>query len=91
MKIEFRKHFAKQYIKVPQYVRTDTDQFIAELKMCPAESVRKIEDVNKMTGTKIYYRKKIGNYRIGFSVDGETAVIYCVMERSQIYKVYPPK
>jgi mRNA-degrading endonuclease RelE of RelBE toxin-antitoxin system len=42
-----------------------------------------------LTGFKTAYRLRLGNYRIGFFFENETAELVRVLNRKDIYKYFP--
>ena len=56
-----------------------------------AKGIRKLADdlagdVKKLTNFKPRYRLRVGDYRVLFEVEGETAVIYAVKHRREAYQ-----
>lgn len=48
-----------------------------------------VQDLTKLTGYKIYYRYRVGDYRIGIAFRNETIIFIRVMHRKEIYKKLP--
>lgn len=89
MEVIITKTFIKQYLRCPASVQESVKILITSLEN--AKSLNDIKDVEKLTGFKKYYRIRIGQYRIGVKQEKPKVFVICVMERSQIYKVFPPK
>jgi len=53
------------------------------------QSLKDIPDMKKLRGYKIYYRIKVGAYRIGVSIESETVTFFVFMHRKDIYKFFP--
>lgn len=61
---------------------------IAEIE--EAASIRDISNVSRMTTPSgRHYRIKIGGYRIGVTMEGNTVVLHRVLPRSEIYRRFP--
>ena len=89
MEVIVTKTFTKQFLRCPKNVQEDAKNIITSLET--AKSIFDIKDIEKLTGFKIYYRARIGQYRIGIKKVSPKILLVCIMERSQIYKVFPPK
>ncbi len=89
MEIIVTKTFTKQYLRCPKHVQEDARKVISTLEK--AKSVYDIKGIEKLSGFKIYYRLRIGQYRIGVKEQSPKVYVLCIMERSQIYKNFPPK
>jgi mRNA-degrading endonuclease RelE of RelBE toxin-antitoxin system len=56
----------------------------------PSDGVKyKIKNLKKLTGYDTYYRIRIGDYRLGIKVDGETVYFVVIEHRKDIYKGFP--
>lgn len=60
---------------------------IETLRQAPA--LNAIADVKKLKGYKTAYRIRMGDYRIGFIVEGTTIKLSRVMNRNEIYRYFP--
>lgn len=89
MEVIFTKTFTKQFKRCPKYVQEDVKDLIVSLS--DAVSLNEISEVEKLTGFKKYFRIRIGQYRVGVKQEKPKIFIMCVLERSRIYKVFPPK
>ena len=89
MEIIITKTFAKQFERCPALVQEAGKRFITALEK--SKSLKDIKDMKKLTGFKYYYGARIGQYRIGIKEQTPKILLVCIMERSQIYKIFPPK
>jgi len=89
MEIIMTKTFAKQYERCPAHVQESAKSFITALEK--AKNLKEIKDIKKLSGFKFFYHARIGQYRIGFKEQSPTILLVCILERSQIYKIFPPK
>lgn len=63
-------------------------KLLIELKNIPVFS--EIKNLKKMVGYSVYYRIKIGEYRIGLKIENQTTIILIRFKhRKDIYKVFP--
>ncbi len=54
-----------------------------------AISIDAIKNIKKIKGYKNYFRIRIGNYRAGLTIDGNTAEFIRFLHRKDIYKRFP--
>ncbi len=54
-----------------------------------APSLASIPGVISMRGYANHYRIRIGNYRLGVVVDGDTAILFRFMHRREMYRYFP--
>jgi mRNA interferase RelE/StbE len=54
-----------------------------------AENLREMEKMGKLKGGDRYYRIKVGDYRIGLTVDGDLVTFVRFLHRKDIYKYFP--
>jgi mRNA interferase RelE/StbE len=88
MKTEFKASFLKAIKKI------DSNQLKADianaiLNVESAESQRQISQLKKLKGYKQYYRIRIGDYRIGIKIEGDTVFFVDVDHRGNIYRIFP--
>jgi mRNA interferase RelE/StbE len=89
MEVIVTKTFKKQYLRCPTHVKEAVQAVISELEK--AKSLQEIHNIKKLNGFKNFYRIRAGQYRIGVKEQKPSVFLLCVMERSQIYKVFPPQ
>jgi len=63
----------------------------AILSVINAQSPKDIPELKKMKGYKsgIFYRIKIGNYRIGVTIENDTITFVAFGRRKDFYKFFP--
>jgi len=61
----------------------------AMLSVMNAQSPKDIPNLKKMKGYKIHYRIKVGSYRIGIAIVGNTVTFMAFGHRKDIYKFFP--
>jgi mRNA-degrading endonuclease RelE of RelBE toxin-antitoxin system len=54
-----------------------------------ANSLREIADVKPMTGYPNRYRIRIGSYRVGIELQGNTIEMMRVLHRREFYRYFP--
>ncbi|MGR9108671.1 MAG: type II toxin-antitoxin system RelE family toxin [Gammaproteobacteria bacterium] len=88
-RIEFTKRFLKDLASLPLQVRQRAEQIVFEKldTRNPFESGL----LEKMTGYPSQYKIRIGEYRIGITVDKRRYAIVCrrIAHRKEIYRFFP--
>lgn len=88
MKTLFLGQFEKDIEKLRmQSVKDDVANAIEQVEQ--AEGLPAIVNLKKLKGFKTAYRIRIGDYRIGVFVDGDTVEFARVVHRRDIYKFFP--
>lgn len=54
-----------------------------------APSLHEIKNMKKLTGYDIYYRIRVGDYRIGIKVENDIVFFVVIEHRKDIYKKFP--
>ena len=89
MKVESSSRFIRDIrrISAPALARR-VNQKIAEIEA--AASIRDVSNVRRLnTPSGMHYRVRIGDYRLGITVDGEAAVLVAFGPRDDIYRRFP--
>ena len=55
-----------------------------------ASSISELNKIKKLEGYKDFYRSRIGDYRAGFKLEGDTIRFMRFLHRKNIYKYFPP-
>jgi mRNA interferase RelE/StbE len=88
VKVEFKASFSKDLNKIKNKV------VLKQIKEA-IEGVEKTKDfksipnLKKLRGGDTYYRIKVGEYRIGLSVEGDLLVFVRCLDRKDIYRYFP--
>ena len=88
MKTDFAKQFDKDVNKINNATILDRiEQAIVIVE--EARILREIPELKKLKGYRIYYRIKIGRYRIGVTIEGDLVTFARVLPRKDFYKYFP--
>ncbi len=88
MIITFDRSFSKWIGKVKnQKVKDLTIEFIGQMEH--ARAIEDLSSIKKLKGSKIAYRKRIGDYRIGFEHQKGKVHFVIIGHRKDIYKNFP--
>ena len=89
MNLEFKKSFAKDLKKKAND---------ATLRSRVQEVIQQVDDANRMEGVRNlkklraegnYFRLRLGDYRIGLTIEGDTVCFVRCLHRSEIYRYFP--
>ena len=84
----FLGQFEKDIEKIRmQSVKDDIADAIEQVEQ--ADELPAVTNVKKLKGFKTAYRIRIGDYRIGVFIDGDTVEFARVVHRKDIYKLFP--
>ncbi len=88
MKTVFLRKFLKDLDKLPD---RETREKLANLieSVETADRLAEIAQLKKMSGFQNAYRIRMGDFRIGIFVDGDTVEFARVVHRKDIYDVFP--
>jgi len=90
MKISYETSFSRDLKKiVSKMIRAEIKQVVCAVK--DAATKRDILDLKKLKGYRINYRIKVGEYRIGVTILGDTVTFVRCFPRKDFYKHFPPK
>lgn len=87
--VEYTKKFLKELADLPQDVQARIEPIIFE--ELESENPFDLGYLQKMKGYDDKYKIRVGDYRIGISVDKETQTLICqrVAHRKDIYRIFP--
>jgi mRNA interferase RelE/StbE len=54
-----------------------------------APDIRSTPSLKKLSGAGPYFRIRVGEYRVGLRIEGETATFVRVLPRRDIYRYFP--
>jgi len=88
MKVQFEKSFLKDIEKLnDKSVATKLKAKLIEFE--EYSDLASVPNIKKLKGHKLYYRLKIGDYRLGFSYEEGELNIIRFLHRKDIYKLFP--
>ncbi len=88
MKVEFNESFLKDLKAVKDKL------VLAKVKAAieateQAETLDQITHLKKMRGSREYFRVRIGDFRLGLKLDGDTLAFIRFLSRKDIYRYFP--
>lgn len=89
MKYFVERSFTKDLKSLPKEVKADVKQYFDIVEKAAAFN-ELVSDLIKLTGHKIYYRYRVGDYRVGIAYRDETVIFLRALHRREIYRYFPP-
>ncbi|WP_414576005.1 type II toxin-antitoxin system RelE family toxin [Anabaena sp. CCY 9402-a] len=88
-KVEYTKKFLKELADLPQDMQARIEPIV--FQELESENPFDLGYLQKMKGYDDKYKIRVGDYRIGISVDKETQTLICqrVAHRKDIYRTFP--
>ena len=88
MRVEFLEKFNKDLDDIRiSFVKKAIERVILEAEA--VTGIHQMRNVKKMSGSKIAYRIRIGDYRIGIYCENGVIQFARVANRKDIYRVFP--
>ena len=88
MQIEITRKFRKQVDDCKdQRIRSKILSIIENV--ISADKTNDFHNLKKLTGHKNSYRIRLGTYRVGIIIEGNTVIFAAFDHRSDIYKYFP--
>ena len=88
MKIQFRASFAKDLRSVKnKQLLNRIKETIEQVEK--ARTSQDITNLKKLVGGSNYYRVRVGEYRIGLTLEGDTVIFVRCLNRKEIYRYFP--
>ncbi|MBU1421765.1 MAG: type II toxin-antitoxin system RelE/ParE family toxin [Pseudomonadota bacterium] len=88
-KVEYKKRFLKELSKLPEGVRAQAEKVVFEALIC--ENPFNLGCLAQMRGFPGKYKIRIGDYRIGVTINKQKKEIVCnrIAHRKDIYRLFP--
>jgi mRNA interferase RelE/StbE len=88
VKVEFRRTFEKDLKKI------NDKSLLVKIKSTvnsveDAASLDDVANLKKLKGNEGYFRIRIGDYRLGLFLEGETILFVRVIHRREFYRYFP--
>ena len=88
MTVSFKKSFLKEIKKLKnKHLKDSITECILQVESAP--SIQNIKNLKKLAGYDVYYRIRVGDYRIGLKIEDDSVFFVVVEHRKDIYKVFP--
>ncbi|NJL38134.1 MAG: type II toxin-antitoxin system RelE/ParE family toxin [Leptolyngbyaceae cyanobacterium RM2_2_4] len=88
MKVEFKKSFEKDLSRIREVELLQRIQAVIE-EIEAVSGLSDLTSIKKLKAEGNYYRIRLGDYRLGLSVNENTVVFVRVLHRKEIYRYFP--
>ncbi len=87
--LEYTKRFLKELAALPVEIQSRVEPII--FQELESENPFELGYLEKLKGYTDKYKIRVGNYRIGITVDQETKTLICqrIAHRKDIYRIFP--
>lgn len=88
MEVEYTSAFARDLRKERgAQNRNRVERLLEELKA--ASAITNVRGAVRVTAPGHFYRVRLGDYRLGFALEGDRVVLLRFMHRRDIYRYFP--
>ena len=88
MKSLFRSSFLRDVRKIrDKRVLASVREVIESIER--ADNLSEVRNVRRLSGSKSFYRVRLGDYRIGLVVEGDAVEFVRCLHRRDIYRYFP--
>ena len=88
MKLNIEKSIYRDLNKISNpKLNAQVDRAILAVKA--AVTLKDIPRLKKLKGYRIHYRIRVGDYRIGIAIEGDTVTFLRCLPRKDFYRVFP--
>jgi mRNA interferase RelE/StbE len=84
----FKKSFAKDLRQIQDKALLNRVQEVIQ-EIEAAAGIQDIAGLQKLTRETAYYRLRLGDYRLGLIIEGDTATFVRILHRKDIYRYFP--
>ncbi len=88
MNLAFKNSFLKDLRKIKERALAMRVKEVIEA-LEQASTLQEIANLKQLKGSTNYYRIRVGDYRIGLRVDGETITLVRFLHRKEVYRYFP--
>ncbi len=87
--LEYTKRFLKELAALPVEIQSRVEPIV--FQELESENPFELGYLEKLKGYTDKYKIRVGNYRIGITVDQETKTLICqrIAHRKDIYRIFP--
>ncbi|MFA5820120.1 MAG: type II toxin-antitoxin system RelE/ParE family toxin [Bacteroidales bacterium] len=88
-KVEYTRRFLKELSELPKEIQSKVEEIVFE--ELSATNPFSLGYIERMKGYPDKYKIRIGDYRIGITIDKQYNLVICqrIAHRREIYRVFP--
>lgn len=88
MQVIFKNSFLKDLRKIKERaLAVRVKEAIESIEQ--AATLQEIASLKALKNSTSYYRIRVGDYRIGLRLDGETIILVRFLHRKEVYRYFP--
>jgi len=87
--VQFEASFEKDLRRVKNHKKLLEQVRLTIEQMKAAPDPTAVAKLTRLKGYDSFYRIRLGNYRIGLEITGETAIFVRILHRRDIYRYFP--
>ena len=88
MKVEFKKSFLKDLKRIKDTgIKDQVRKIIQSIEQ--AQHLHEIDNLKKLRYGDRYYRIRVGDYRLGLTLAGDTVSFVRFIHRKDLYRYFP--
>ncbi len=88
MNLEFKGSFVKDLKKIKEKQLQGQIRELIE-KVEASANITELENMKKLSGSDVYYRIRLGDYRVGLKIENNTVYFVRFLHRKDIYRYFP--
>lgn len=88
MKVDFKKSFLKELKKLKNKSLKDNIAACI-IQVENATTISQVKNLKKLAGYDMYYRIRVGDYRIGLKIEKDIVYFVIIEHRKDGYKKFP--
>lgn len=88
MKVEFRQSFVKDLRQIRDEALKARVKEATDL-VERAGNLRDVQDAKRLRSAEQYFSIRVGDYRLGLLLDGDTVVFVRFLHRKDVYRYFP--
>jgi mRNA interferase RelE/StbE len=88
VKVEFKASFAKDLRSIKDNTLLARIKEVIE-QVEQASDLQQLTNLKKLKGGANYYRIRVGEYRLGITIEGATVTFVRCLNRKEIYRYFP--
>lgn len=88
MNLEFKGSFVRDLKKIKEKQLQGQIRELIE-KVEASANITELESMKKLTGSDVYYRIRLGDYRVGLKIENNTVYFVRFLHRKDIYRYFP--
>ncbi|MDP1715266.1 MAG: type II toxin-antitoxin system RelE/ParE family toxin [Anaerolineales bacterium] len=88
MKVGFKSSFVKDLKKIKEKQLQSKMRELIE-KVESSVNITELDNMEKLSGSDVYYRIRLADYRIGLKIENNTVYFIRFLHRKDIYRYFP--